>query len=396
MKTQISRLDVLIYAHDGRGLGHVSRSVAIGLALRRLYPELRVCLLTGCAQTQELIGSGTLDWLKLPGYQTEVIGGKSVGADGLSGYDDSELGALRAAVIRQTVALYRPRIVLADHSPQGKHKELLPALEASQGGKESSRWILGMRGIVGAVKQTQSSLARDVFKSGYSALLWYGDSRVLGRSHLELLQKRFSKEAVECGYVSRLKESQFFMEEALSDCENNLCTISVPWAGEYTKRFLEHFADFIERSDTILANYRFFLGNGISSGTRQRLRELNGCRIEPFGSAYIPALVKSKAAVIYGGYNSLVDVLAAGCPSLVLARDMRDREQHLHLEALVRAAPDLIAVDEQACNASLFTEILAPLLLHPDRYDEISTINLNGAEKAAHVIAASLERLQKH
>jgi len=45
------RLDILLYGHDGRGLGHVSRSVAIGLALRRLYPHLKICVITGCRQT---------------------------------------------------------------------------------------------------------------------------------------------------------------------------------------------------------------------------------------------------------------------------------------------------------------------------------------------------------
>ena len=56
---QAARLDVLIYAHDGRGLGHASRSIGVGMALRRLYPELKVLFVSGCSLSQELIGSGT-------------------------------------------------------------------------------------------------------------------------------------------------------------------------------------------------------------------------------------------------------------------------------------------------------------------------------------------------
>jgi predicted glycosyltransferase len=58
---QMARLDVLIYAHDGRGLGHASRSIGVGMALRRLYPDLKVLFVSGCSLSQELIGAAPLD-----------------------------------------------------------------------------------------------------------------------------------------------------------------------------------------------------------------------------------------------------------------------------------------------------------------------------------------------
>lgn len=142
-----SKLDVLIYAHDGRGLGHVSRSVGIGLALRRLYPDLSVLLVTGCATTAELIGDGLLDWIKLPSYKTNVSAGKSSGVKGDSNIEDKLLGELRAQNIRDIVAAYKPKVFLADHTPQGKHKELLPSHEVSP---ETIR-VLGIRAVVGEV-----------------------------------------------------------------------------------------------------------------------------------------------------------------------------------------------------------------------------------------------------
>jgi predicted glycosyltransferase len=52
-----SRLDVLIYSHDGRGLGHVSRGVTLGMTFRRLFPQLKVLFVSGSKQTSTLIGS---------------------------------------------------------------------------------------------------------------------------------------------------------------------------------------------------------------------------------------------------------------------------------------------------------------------------------------------------
>ncbi len=71
------RLDLIIYAHDGRGQGHVSRSIAVASALRRLYPDLKIMMITGERGTEELIGAIDLEWIKLPSYVKKIVGGKT-------------------------------------------------------------------------------------------------------------------------------------------------------------------------------------------------------------------------------------------------------------------------------------------------------------------------------
>ena len=75
-----SRIDVLLYAHDGRGLGHVSRSIAIGLSIRRLFPELKIALITGSPYAQMLTNQLPLEIIKLPSYNVKVQNGESYGA----------------------------------------------------------------------------------------------------------------------------------------------------------------------------------------------------------------------------------------------------------------------------------------------------------------------------
>ncbi|MCP4409301.1 MAG: hypothetical protein GY807_16420, partial [Gammaproteobacteria bacterium] len=179
------------YAHDGRGLGHASRSIGIGMALRRLFPHLKVLFVSGCRQSQQLIGAAPLDWLKLPSYETTVENGKSRGVIGKSMFSDSQIGRFRTKELEHLVALYRPRLVLVDHTPQGKHRELVPAL--SIGRDIGTLWILGVRGVLGDVDQTRSELAVSLFRKYYRGLLWYGDSRVLGESHLKQLQKQYGQ-----------------------------------------------------------------------------------------------------------------------------------------------------------------------------------------------------------
>lgn len=327
------RLDILIYAHDGRGLGHVSRSVGVGLALRRLYPELRVLFVSGSSFTGELVGRAPLDWIKLPSYKTRVVGGKSRGVDGDSGFSDQALGRLRSNDLAHIVRSYRPRLALVDHSPQGKHRELLDALVDGSG---STEWILGVRGVVGDVQQLLSDVAFDAFSRHYSGLLWYGDTAVLGADHCLRLEEQYKCTAMACGYVCRLQE-YFHFNRFVKKGDPWAGVVSVPWLGEKGYNFLKCLALTLERIPSAYGRWCLFIGQGEGgegSGVDTLFSHLPHCVVKQPGSGYGHALMHARSALIYGGYNSLVDVLFAGVPVLVLQREMQDREQQLHVTAL--------------------------------------------------------------
>jgi predicted glycosyltransferase len=126
------RLDVLIYAHDGRGLGHASRGIAIGIAIRRLFPKCKTLFVSGCKQTNALRGPAPLDWIKLPSYETTIIEGKVEGSDGDSNFYKSVLGELRTEMLASMVKIFKPRIALVDHAPSGRREELHRALEETK------------------------------------------------------------------------------------------------------------------------------------------------------------------------------------------------------------------------------------------------------------------------
>lgn len=381
---QTVRLDVLIYAHDGRGLGHASRSIAIGMALRRLYPDLKVLFVSGCSFAQELIGLAPLDWLKLPSYETKVVAGKSVGIHGKSMFSDMELGWFRARELAHLVSLYQPRLVLVDHTPQGKHKELVPALSA--GSSSDTRWILGVRGVVGAVKQARSELARKLFKAHYHGLLWYGDALVLGASHCEQLRLHYDTQPVECGYVLRLAELARW-EGRLPEPEVLVAgTISIPWLGEKTFDFLVLLAGILQKIPKSYGLWWLFASIDTSSAAGQRVRalfaEIHNCRLEPPGRTYATVLRQARTAVIYGGYNSLMDVLHARIPAVVVLRDMQDEEQQIHLRKLKEVAGEALAT---VSETEVTTEELERLLLANLQRTGLPSVVLNtdGAACAA-------------
>jgi predicted glycosyltransferase len=358
------RLDILIYAHDGRGLGHASRSIGVGLALRRLFPELKVLLVTGCRLSQELIGAAPLDWLKLPSYETQVVQGKSQGIAGKSNYSDEELGRLRARQLVDILALYRPRLVLVDHTPQGKHKELVPALAAGGGGKTDTIWVLGVRGVVGSVAQASSELATALFAEHYRALLWYGDSTVLGPSHCRLLRQQFGFDPVECGYVLRLAEFVVWNLQQPAVSAPSAGTIAIPWLGEGSRGFLARLAEALMKIPASFGRWNIFIDTGADPGLARAVGELfqgiSHCRVAPPGAGYVRALLHSKTALVYGGYNSLMDIFHTRLPALVVLREMADEEQQIHLGRLTAIDGINIAV---VLESQVTADELAGLLL---------------------------------
>lgn len=378
-----TRLDILIYAHDGRGLGHASRSIGIGMALRRLYPALKVLFISGSPFTAELIDCVPLDWLKLPAYATKIVNGRSLGVAGASNFSDSDLAKLRSRTIAQVVELYRPRIVLCDHSPVGKHKELV---EAQSLGNETE-WIVGIRGVVGGVAQVFSSAAVDGFQRYFSHILWYGDSKTLGRSSLDELESCFSSTAHECGYVARLAELRSYQDQTDPPDRDICCTVSIPWQSEETAAVLRNLSRALTSIGPQHGRWKLFVGRGDSDPARL-FDHLPHVDVELPGRAYGQALLRSKTAMIYGGCNSLTDTLSLNIPATVLLRAMADEEQQLHLEALVRKTGDLLhALPEQEATAEALEQGLRSRLTSASTSHHVA---LDGAEKAAHFLARQL------
>ena len=154
----------------------VARNAALGLALVRRHPDMRVAMLTGERRVAALLRGLPLEWIKLPSYATAVKDGRSSGAAADCGLSDADLGAARAELIASCVRIFRPRLFVADHTPQGKHRELVPAIEE----RGDTRFVLGVRAVVGGVDKVWSDLAASVFASAYSGILWYGDAALCG------------------------------------------------------------------------------------------------------------------------------------------------------------------------------------------------------------------------
>src|SRR5262249_16983200 len=106
----------LFYSHDGVGLGHLRRNIAIATALTRFVPEAKVLLATGVDEAPSLGLPPHLDTLKLPGLRKVANNCYLPRRLGLA---MPEFRSLRSGLLKTAVEAFRPGLVLVDKHPFG-------------------------------------------------------------------------------------------------------------------------------------------------------------------------------------------------------------------------------------------------------------------------------------
>lgn len=125
------------------------------------------------------------------------------------------------------------------------------------------------------------------------------------------------------------------------------------------------------------------------------LDDILHCTLENVSDRYLATLANSRVALIYGGYNSLTDIMAAKIPSVVIVRGMNDREQEEHVRKIRQLKPNLICVlKESEVNWKTLAEGLENQLNVEVAFE--SEIMLNGAEVSAEKIIELLELSNYH
>ncbi len=367
----------------------MSRSAAIGMALRRLYPKLKVLLLTGFRETQMLLGECPLDWMKLPSYKTLIEKGRARGKIGDLNIKNCYLGPAREKFIESIIWEFRPRLILVDHLPLGRKDELSSSLILSL--DTDTRWVLGMRSISGDDNKLWSEESRRTVKKHYDSLLWYGDKSILGSANRDRLESFFSIQARVTGYVSRFMEIIHWQKDGIKGASN---VVSLPWMTKETKNLLNTISGTLKKMGDRYGHWRFFVNmkdlSNHAAQEKEAIENLPFCSFEQLSDQYFNALKNANLLITYGGYNSLCDVIAAGVPSIVVTRTLNDQEQEEHVKSLKEAAGEQSIhlregmISSKMLYGAITSQVNKEKMKRP-------LIKLSGAEETAQILAHYLK-----
>ncbi|MDQ1041984.1 glycosyltransferase family protein [Streptomyces sp. V4I2] len=139
---------IALYWHNGRSLGHTSRTAKVAQYLLRSPQPYSIAGITGAYRGLDLLPP-EVDVIKIPSFANfDDPDGWNLRAR--LAMDAETLHQARTDLITAFLGHYRPEVLMSDHIPRGTDDELVPALEA----RYATHAVLSLRGILLSKEKT--------------------------------------------------------------------------------------------------------------------------------------------------------------------------------------------------------------------------------------------------
>lgn len=372
----------VLYSHDGCGLGHLRRNLAIAAAVTGQAPGASVVLLTGCIELGAEGLAPNVEICSLPALRK--LGNGVYGARRLP-ISNTELRVVRARLISACVETFRPDVLLIDKHPMGVRGELRPALASLP--EWGGRAVLGLRDIL----DEPATVCREWWHDGViefteahcDGVLIYGNPRVFDFVREYGLPDSLVRRARHCGYVVHPDAPRRLgLAETPGRRPRVLATAG---GGEDGRRLLETFARAARGAPwdaTMVA------GPQASPEDRRALRRAaaeGGVEFHESVSDLPDRLSGVDALVSMGGYNTLSEALSLGTPTLCVPRAHPRREQLIRARAFAELGLLRLIEPDRLSPGRVRAEVAT--LLESDRREMAgrahATLGFDGAQRAA-------------
>lgn len=340
-------MKIAYYCQQVLGVGHFHRSLQICRAFSRHH---QVTMITGGAPLQ--VSEEKLDYFQLPGLIMDHNFHNLTPCDAQLSLDQTK--ALRAKALMNFFASYRPQIFLVELYPFGRKAfrfELDPLLTAIKDGSLHRCLVLcSLRDILVERHDRKKFEARVIatLNHSFDGLLIHGDKSLIP---LETTFDRVDDIAVPLAYTGYVTpqpaagaRDKIRRELGLGK-KRRLIIASIGGGNvglELLHVTIKACALLADESLTLMV----FAGPYASSRQLLRLREKADARtsVERFSPRFSDMLAAADLSISMAGYNTTMNVLAAGTPALLYPFS-QNQEQRLRLKALEGKVP-LSALEE--------------------------------------------------
>lgn len=383
----------LFYSHDGFGLGHTCRNLAIARCLTELAPRAAVLLATGSDDVTRLGVPDRVEILKLPSIRK--LGNERYGSRHLS-LPGGDVRRMRAHLLASTVNAYRPDVLLVDKHPFGAGGELRPALGALR--RRGGRAALGLRDILDEPETVRAEWAPhhlpEAISDHYDAVLVYGQREVFDAAGAYGFPEPLARRTHYCGYVCHPEVEDPDPEPAHAyrpgPSGERPFVIATVGGGEDGLALLESFLHGCTAAPWRVAAITGPMMPGAHQSHLEQVAHTAGLDLHRF----VPRLHRwyqgADAVVCMGGYNTISQTLSAGTRVLCVPRVHPRREQFVRAHALADRGLLRLLHPDGLNPARLRREIETSLSVPRDELQQRirSTMEFDGAETAAHRLLA--------
>jgi predicted glycosyltransferase len=326
---------IALYSPDSYGLGHYRRTRRIAQALVAAIPEAAVLVLSGSPVADRFSPVPRTDIVRLPALTKSETGGYLSRSLGVSG---REVIRLRSAIIASALQTFKPDIFIADHRPAGIEGELRAGLEIMQRTRRPSLIALGLRDIIDVPTTVRRQWLRDgsyeLLDSAYDEVWVYGKQEVFDSIAKYGVPPRAGAKFQFVGYVSD-------PPPAARPVRRGIPHVVATGGGGEDAYALMSAAITAHQISHRRFQLTIFPGPLMSGAQRRELESAaadigKDVTVNHF-TERAPAVVAGADCVIsMGGYNSIIETLAAGVRCVVVPRVKPRKEQLLRAERMAR------------------------------------------------------------
>ena len=329
----------LFYSHDGFGLGHTRRHLAVAQALTELAPGASVLLATGSDIVSRVNLAPPIDILKLPGLRK--VANDEYAARRLR-IPVSDIRALRSDLLHAAVKAYRPTVVLVDKHPFGAKGEFRAGLEELRAAGGCA--VLGLRDILdepaSVLKEWSPYRMRELISTFYDRVLVYGDRSVFDPIAAYDFPDSLAARTHFCGYVVNRDDTESEGEPGAlplsRDRSGRPTVLATAGGGEDGFLLLQTFI----RAAAHESWNAIAVAGPMSPGPELKTLRRQASKANVALHTFVPNLTEMfqsvDALVCMGGYNTLVEAVSRGVPTLCVPRTTPRREQLIRARAFER------------------------------------------------------------
>lgn len=390
---QAPKRTVAMYSHDTYGLGHLRRNLAIAHALQKRSPETRIVMLTGSPVAAETRGALPVRLVKLPAI-LKVGREEYVSATSRS---FSAVRAERAGLIASTLLQLRPATLLVDHAPEGVKGELRLALQLLHEQLPETRVILGLRDILDDPDRVRQTWAErgipELLANAYDEVLVYGSRELFDVCDLYGLSPAVRARTTFTGYVAKdpAMEPPRPAPAAWAGARRRLLVIG-GGGGDAAALFQSFLKVWPGLADRAHAHALLVTGPLMPEAELRELSMLAAAApamtLEPSSTSMLHLIAAADAVISMGGYNSVVETLAARKPLVIAPRTAPRHEQLIRARIMESLGLARVVLPGDEPPRRLAEAVLAVLSEEPPGEAAWARLDLEGGRRAAERLLA--------
>lgn len=343
--------DVLFYVQHLLGIGHLRRTVTLARAMSA--HGLRVIVASGGDPLPGL-ALGGVELVQLPPAQARDQSFKVL-LDERGAPVDEQWRARRRGRLLGLFDRVQPRVLMLELFPFGRQQfrfELIPLLERAQAARPRPWVVSSVRDILVQPREEKAQRALAIARRFIDQVLVHGDERLIAFDRTFPLASHIADKIRYTGYVMELPDGRPPSPGGTGGRE----VLVSAGGGAVGLTLLQ--AALCARPSTPLADrpWRLLMGPKMDERAADAIRGQapQGVVVERFRNDFPLLLEGAALSISQGGYNTVMDVLRAGVPSVVVPYAGREEtEQTLRAEILSERGALVMLPEHQLRPATL-------------------------------------------